>query len=55
MVEKQRVNKVLGKVVVRAIPSPREGGFKYLQRAERDADIDAVVLAIYWKQAARGR
>ena len=46
MVEKQSMNKVLGTVVVRAESIPGEGGFKDLQRAERDADIDAVVLAI---------
>ena len=50
MVEKQSVNKVLGKVVVRAESVPGEGGFNYLQRAERDADADAVVLAIYWNK-----
>ena len=50
MVGKQRVNKVLGKVVVRAESSSGEGGFKDLQRVERDADIDAVVLAIYWNK-----
>ena len=46
MVERQSVNKVLGTVVVRAESVPGEGGFKDLQRVERDADIDAVVLAI---------
>ena len=50
MVEKQSVNKVLGTVVVRAELNPGEGGCKYLQRAERDADIDAIVLAIYWNK-----
>ena len=42
MVAKQSVNKVLGKVVVRAESVPSEGGFKNLHRVERDADIDAV-------------
>ena len=37
---------VLAKVVVRAESVPSEGGFKHLQRVERDADIDAIVLAI---------
>ena len=46
MVAKQSVNKVLGKVVVRAESVPSEGGFKNLHRVERDADIDAIVLAI---------
>ena len=50
MVERQSVNKVLGTVVVRAESVPGEGGFKDLQRVERDADIDAVVLAIYWNK-----
>ena len=50
MVERQSVNKVLGTVVVRAESVLGEGGFKYLQRVERDADIDAVVLAIYWNK-----
>ena len=50
MVERQRVNKVLGTVVVRAESVPGKGGFKYLQRVERDADIDAVVLAIHWNK-----
>ena len=45
MLEKQRVNKVLGKVVVRAESVPGKGGFKDLQSFERDADIDAIVLA----------
>ena len=44
------MNKVLGTVVVRAESVPGEGGFKDLQRAERDADIDAVVLVIYWNK-----
>ena len=44
------MNKVLGTVVVRAESVPGEGGFKDLQRVERDADIDAVVLAIYWNR-----
>ena len=48
MVAKQSVNKVLGKVVVRAESVPSEGGVKHLHRVERDADIDAIVLAIYW-------
>ena len=55
MVEKQIVNKVLGTVVVRAEPVPGEGGFKDLQRVERDADIDAVVLAIYRYKPHGGR
>ena len=50
MIKKQSVNNVLGKVVVRAESVPGAGGFKYLQRVERDADIDAVVLAIYWNK-----
>ena len=47
MVAKQSVNKVLSKVVVRAESVPSEGGFKNVHRVERDADIDAIVLAIY--------
>ena len=35
------------KVVARAESVPCEVGFKDLQRVERDADMDAVVLAIY--------
>ena len=50
MVEKQSVNKMLGKVVVRAESVPSSGGFQKLHRVERDADIDAVVLAIYWNK-----
>ena len=36
--------------MVRAESVPGEGGFKDLQRVERDADIDAVVLAICWNK-----
>ena len=36
--------------MVRAEAVPGEGGFKYLQRVERGADIDAVLLAIYWNK-----
>ena len=43
---KQSVNKMLGKVVVRAQSVPSAGGFQSLHRVERDADIDAVFLAI---------
>ena len=50
MVETQSVNKVLGKVVVRAESSPGEGRLKDLLRAKRDAGIDAVVLAICWNK-----
>jgi uncharacterized protein YceH (UPF0502 family) len=50
MIKKQSVNKVLGNDVVRAEPVPGKGGFKDLQRVERDADIDAVVLAIRGRQ-----
>ena len=32
---------------MRAEPVPGEGGFKDLQRVERDAGIDAIVLASY--------
>ena len=54
-VEKQSMNKVLGKVVVHAESGPGEGALKDLQRVERDADIDAVVLAIYWNKPHGGR
>ena len=50
MVEKQSVIKVLGTVVVRAESIPGEDGFKDLQRVESDANIDAIVLAIYWNK-----
>ena len=50
IVEKQSVNKMLGKVVVRAESVPSAGGFQNLRRVERDADIDAVVLVIYWNK-----
>ena len=46
MVAKQSVNKVLGKVVVRAETVPTYGGFNDFRRVERDADIDAIVLNI---------
>ena len=50
MVATQCVNKVLGKGVARAESLPSEGGFNNLHRVERDADIDAVVLAIDWNR-----
>ena len=50
MLKKQSVNKMLGKFVVRAESVPSAGGFHNLHRVERDADIDAVVLAIYWNK-----
>ena len=44
------LHKVLGTVVARAASFSGDGGFKYLQRVERGADIDAVVLAIHWNK-----
>ena len=45
-----RVQRVLGKLVIRAESVPNDGHFHGLQRVERDADVDAVLLAVYWNR-----
>ena len=44
------VHQVLGKLIVRAESVPVDYRFSGLQRVERDADVDAVLLAVHWNK-----
>ena len=52
--ETHKFSKVLGDIVVRAdVPDTETFQAAALRRVERDADIDVVVLSIYWHRPAK--
>ena len=52
--ETRKVSKVLGDIVVRAdVPDTDTFQAAALRRVERDADIDVVILSIYWHRPAK--